>query len=51
MGLNDTGCWSAPGCIPTLERGNDQNVILDLAFAPDGRMLAVGLWGNNGIRL
>jgi hypothetical protein len=24
MGLNVTGRWSAPGCIPTLERGNDQ---------------------------
>jgi WD40 repeat protein len=27
------------------------NVMYDLAFSPDGRRLAVGLWGPNGVRM
>lgn len=27
------------------------NVVTRLAFSPDGRMLAVGLWGSHGLRL
>lgn len=27
------------------------NVMYDLAFSPDGRRLAAGLWGTNGIRM
>lgn len=52
--------WSADNEIYLFSRNNGAllsrisglpNVINKLAFSPDGALLAVGLWGNGGIRL
>lgn len=52
--------WSAGNDIYLVNRSNGAivhriiglpNVVTALAFSPDGQNLAVGLWGNHGIRL
>ncbi|MDP2371474.1 caspase family protein [Rhodoferax sp.] len=54
------GGWSADNDVYLFERGSGQllqritglpNTITRLVFAPDGRSLAVGLWGSHGVRL
>lgn len=55
-----TGGWSANNDVYLVQRGNGDvrhritglpNVVTSLAFSPDGKMLAVGLWGEHGLRL
>ncbi len=52
--------WSAGNDIYLVDRQRNEivhrisglpNVVTQLAFSPDGRMLAVGLWGSHGLRL
>jgi len=54
------GGWTAANDVYLVARSSGQvihrltglpNVITSLAFSPDGRHLAVGLWGRHGIRL
>ena len=54
------GGWSADNDVYLFERSSGQmlhritglpNTITRLVFAPDGRALAVGLWGSHGVRL
>ncbi len=55
-----TAGWSAGNDVYLVSRRDGQivhrisglpNVITHLAFSPDGRTLAVGLWGNHGVRV
>lgn len=52
--------WSAGNDIYLVDRQRNEivhritglpNIVTQLAFSPDGRMLAVGLWGSHGLRL
>jgi WD40 repeat protein len=54
------GGWSADNDVYLFDRSSGQllhritglpNTITRLVFAPDGTSLAVGLWGNHGVRL
>lgn len=54
-----TGGWSAGNDVYLVQSGNGDvrqritglpNIVTSLAFSPDGKMLAVGLWGEHGLR-
>ena len=54
------GGWSADNDVYLFDRATGimvqritglPNTITQLAFAPDGRMLVIGLWGQHGVRL
>lgn len=48
---NDVYIFQRDGGAMRLRLGGMPNVINHLAFSPDGKMLAVALWGGHGIRV